>query len=80
MNARKHARAHRVSISLRRDDRGVEVTVADDGVGVDTDRIEQLPGHLGLATMRDRTRVAGGWVRLESRSGGGAQLRCWLPD
>lgn len=80
VNARKHASAHQVSISLRRDESGVEVTVADDGVGVDPDRLERLPGHLGLASVRDRARVAGGWVRLESRSGGGAQLRCWLPD
>jgi signal transduction histidine kinase len=78
INVRKHARAERVTISIRNKDSGVEVTVADDGVGVDRDA-EQKPGHRGLQTMRDRAEMTGGWCRLEQPAGGGTTLRIWVP-
>lgn len=78
INVRKHARASTVAISIRNQDRGVEVTVDDDGVGVEPGA-EQRPGHRGLQTMRDRAEMTGGWCRLEDRPGGGTTLRFWVP-
>jgi signal transduction histidine kinase len=30
--------------------------------------------------MRERAELAGGWFRIESRSGQGTTVWCWLPD
>ena len=78
INVRKHARAGTVAISIRNQDSGVEVTVCDDGVGVNS-AVEPRRGHRGLQTMQDRAEMAGGWCRLEDRPGGGTTLRFWVP-
>ena len=78
-NVQLHASANRVTIGLRPLHGGVEVTIADDGVGVDHHAWVSPPGHRGLGTMRDRAAVVGGWCRLEAASGGGTVVRFWLP-
>lgn len=79
-NARAHARATAVAIGVRRVEGGVEITVADDGVGSDPESFVSAPGHRGLATMRDRAAMTGGWLRVEARPGGGTVVRCLIPD
>jgi two-component system sensor histidine kinase UhpB len=78
-NAFRHAGATRIEASLRyeasietpslRDPAlaGLVVRVADDGRGL---MGEAEPG-MGLAGMRDRVRLMGGWVSMESSPGGG---------
>ena len=67
-NAGRHANATAVSISLRTLDGGVELRVADDGSGFrDTDPLAAgEPGHLGLASMRERADLLGGELAIES--------------
>lgn len=77
-NIRKHAKARNVLVKLVPDARGVEVAVTDDGVGFDAESISPRPGHRGLANMRDRAAVSGGWARVESDSGG-TTVRFWMP-
>jgi PAS domain S-box-containing protein len=79
VNVRKHARASTVEIALANHEGGVLVTVTDDGVGVDTDTLQDRPGHLGLAAMHDRASIAGGRLHLESAPGQGTELRLWVP-
>ena len=79
INVRKHAQADRVDIVVRSRDGGVEVTISDDGVGVDPDRLAPVPGHRGLETMRDRAEITGGWLRLEEPASGGTRLHFWIP-
>ena len=79
INVRKHAQADRVDIVVRNRDGGVEVTITDDGVGVDPDRLAPVPGHRGLETMRDRAELSGGWLRLEQPPAGGTTLHFWIP-
>jgi len=78
-NARNHASATTVEIHLIRVGDGVEVAVVDDGIGVDPETAKSPPGHRGLATMRDRVEVAGGWWQLERTGNGGTTVRFWLP-
>lgn len=70
VNAGRHACAERVSISLRTVDGDVELRVSDDGSGFESEVPlgPNEPGHIGLATMRERAELIGG--RLEIRSGG----------
>jgi signal transduction histidine kinase len=79
-NARRHARATTVRISLDDDADGVRLTVADDGVGFDVVvSSESPPGHLGLTAMRERAEMVGGWRRLTSRPGAGTVVEAWVP-
>jgi signal transduction histidine kinase len=39
-----------------------------------------LPGHLGLVSMRERARAAGGWLNLSSTPGEGTTVEFWIPD
>lgn len=67
-NAGRHAQAKQVSITLRTVDDEVELRVSDDGVGFDGEKPlgPNEPGHIGLATMRERAELIGG--RLEIRT------------
>jgi signal transduction histidine kinase len=69
VNAGRHANAKLVSITLRTVDDEVELRVSDDGTGFEGEQPlgPNEPGHIGLATMRERAELVGG--RLEIRSG-----------
>src|SRR4051812_2085000 len=77
VNAGRHAEASRVEISLREVGNRIELRVADDGKGFHgmngMDRINGVssdPGHLGLASMRERAELLDGELTLESSDRG----------
>ncbi|KYH45926.1 ATP-binding protein [Branchiibius sp. NY16-3462-2] len=80
-NVVKHAEAHELRISLRRNDDEVVMVVSDDGRGmgqVDLDgRLAQ--GHLGLASRRVRVAAAGGTLVVEPGSPTGTSVEVRLP-
>ena len=79
-NARKHAEASRIRVTLQPRDDGTLMQIVDDGVGfVPQDAIVAAPGHLGLAAIRERAEMAGGWSKLWSLPGQGTTLEVWLP-
>jgi signal transduction histidine kinase len=78
-NICKHARASRVLIVLTEQDEGALLRIWDDGEGFSQEEaFKYRPGHLGLASMRERAESAGGRLRLES-SPGGSSIRAWIP-
>jgi signal transduction histidine kinase len=78
-NARKHARAAEVEVVLEAHDRGLRVTVRDDGDGFEPSTAAWKPGHLGLGSMRDRAELAGGSLDIRSAPGEGTSVVFWLP-
>jgi PAS domain S-box-containing protein len=78
-NVRKHSRAALVTVSLEASDDGVLMRVTDDGEGFAPDDEEAARGHLGLASMRERAELAGGWCRVRSRPGSGTTVEAWVP-
>jgi len=74
MNAVKHGCAGQVSITLSCDDGGIELSIVDDGHGFgDVDPLEITePGHIGLASMRERAELLHGSLRIESSEKGTA--------
>jgi signal transduction histidine kinase len=38
-----------------------------------------VPGHLGLAAMRERAELAGGWLTIAAPRSGGTTLEVWIP-
>jgi PAS domain S-box-containing protein len=77
-NATRHSGATRIAISFEERDAGLFVQVEDDGVGFDPEATTPAD-QLGLASMRERAELAGGWSRIESRPGEGTTVSCWLP-
>ncbi|CAN5342860.1 N/A [soil metagenome] len=72
-NAIKHGKATSVTITLKRQDVKLRLTVTDDGVGF-------VPaagsGGMGLHIMRYRATMIGGTLSIESQPGGGAVVSC----
>jgi signal transduction histidine kinase len=77
-NAVKHSGAARVEIAFRGGGDELTVRVADRGRGFAPEQVEGAYG-LGLAGMRERLRIVGGGLRIESAPGGGTMLEAWLP-
>lgn len=67
-NVVKHARARRVTVVARRDGDTFEVSVSDDGRGIQPDA--GGPGRFGLTGMRERAELAGGSLRIDSGAAG----------
>ena len=79
-NARKHAEATHLRVVLQARDGGTSMQVVDDGVGfIPQDALVAAPGHLGLAAIRGRAEMAGGWSKLWSLPSEGTTLEIWLP-
>jgi signal transduction histidine kinase len=77
VNARKHASATHVVLTLHEDPDGVVLTLTDDGAG--TDSLESGPGHLGIATMRARAQADGADLTIDSRPGAGTRVSLRIP-
>jgi signal transduction histidine kinase len=79
-NVRKHAHANSVTLTLESGSGGVMLRIEDDGVGMAAADLGPAPiGHLGLATMRERAELAGGWCRIEGASSAGTTVEAWIP-
>jgi two-component system LytT family sensor kinase len=67
-------------VSLGERGAGYLVRISDDGVGFDPSREGHITGSaVGLAAMRERAELAGGWVSVESAPGEGTVVEYWLP-
>ena len=78
-NVRKHAEARTATVTLAERGGGYFVRVSDDGIGFLAERLTGVPGHLGLASMRERAELAGGWLRVASELGRGTDVEFWIP-
>ena len=80
VNAGRHADATRVELSLRAVAGRIELRVADNGQGFDGNNDFQStePGHLGLASMRERAELMDGELEIES-SGRGTRVLVLAP-
>lgn len=81
-NAVKHSEAREVTVSVARDEDAVELVVADDGRGIDHERVSRAPlrGHIGIASCAERAEAIGGRFELRTpASGRGTEARARLP-
>ncbi len=81
-NAGQHAGAGRVGLSLRPEQDGLRLTIADDGDGFQPpEPLEALAVEekWGLAEMVEQTAVMGGQLEISSVLGVGTQVRAYLP-
>jgi signal transduction histidine kinase len=81
-NVAKHAQAHNVKVSLRREDSNIKITVEDDGNGFDTSDVvshwSRAEGF-GLFSIRERLGHFGGRLEVESKPGHGTWVTLAAP-
>lgn len=77
-NARRHAAAQTITVTLSTPTRGgTQLVIQDDGCGFDTQRptLPRTDGSgMGLTTMRERATKLGGALTVRSRPGGGTKI------
>jgi signal transduction histidine kinase len=80
-NVVKHAKATEVVITVTMDDGTLRLSVEDNGVGLDKDRLMELGGERGwgLVTMSERALAVGGTCRLQSSPGLGTHVIVEVP-
>lgn len=79
MNIMKHAQAKHVGLRVTSDERELSVTIQDDGVGIDEQRIA-IPQSHGLLAMRHRIEALGGTFHIRAlRPGVGTEVCFTLP-
>ncbi|MGZ5032233.1 MAG: sensor histidine kinase [Usitatibacter sp.] len=77
-NIVKHAKASRVELNVDRVSGGLEIVIADNGVGIaDLDRAKSR--SQGLAGMIHRVRCINGVFEMHSQPGKGTRIRVFVP-
>jgi signal transduction histidine kinase len=76
-NIARYAQAQHAAISFCPGDHTLDIKVRDDGVGFDPAQIGA--GHYGLIGLRERARLIGGTLNIESAPGQGTTLKVQLP-
>lgn len=78
VNAFKHSGVESYHVHLRSSRGGVHLSVQDEGVGFDVEKM--LSGHgLGLISMRERVRFVNGEIAIRSRPHGGTTIDVDVP-
>jgi signal transduction histidine kinase len=77
-NIVKHAHATEVRVEIELDETEMTVLIADNGVGIASERREAVGSH-GLATMRHRVRSFGGHLEIDSLAPNGTKVLARLP-
>ncbi len=78
-NVVKHAHVHEAAIRVRRFGRYVGLSVSDEGQGFDPQELKETSG-IGLFSIRERTELLGGHMKVRSARGKGSRLRIVVPD
>ena len=77
-NVAKHARASKVDVILDLDEDRLALTVRDDGVGIDEERLHNTVTH-GLRGLHERAAYLGGSIRIRRGIDGGTTVAIHLP-
>ena len=71
----------RIEITVRRNETGHFITIADNGLGFDPAAIDTAEGkHIGIRNVRERLeKQCGGWLKIVSRPGEGTTATLFIP-
>ena len=78
INARKHAMAKNIKITLAAADDHLWMEIHDDGCGFDTHRPSK-DNSFGLAIMHERAEQMGGRLAVQSSPGAGTNITLEIP-
>ncbi len=77
-NAAKHSRATRAIVMLRGIRHGLQIVIKDSGRGFVLDQVRGK-GGLGLISVTERVRLAGGNCAIRSAPDQGTRIQAWIP-
>jgi signal transduction histidine kinase len=78
-NVSKHAQATEVTVRLSGSSKGTGISVRDNGKGFDPEKRQEQSKGLGLASMQERARGLGGFLRIHSLPRDGTKVCAWIP-
>ena len=78
-NITRHANATRVEVELFSNERELDLTVRDNGVGFEVDAAQHERQGLGLFNLRERALALCGTSRVQSQPGQGTEIHVHLP-
>ncbi len=81
-NVTKHAKAHRVKVSILRKGDNIRIDVEDDGVGFDYSKdyfLENKDSGFGLFNIRERLEYMGGCLEVRSKPDHGTRITLVTP-
>ena len=76
-NIANHAQAQTVEVNVQVKDKGLSMTIQDDGSGFDAASIPS--GHYGILGIKERVRLVNGSVAIQSEKGKGTLLKIEIP-
>ncbi len=76
-NACKHSQSKKVTVTLAQEGQDVRLEVRDWGIGFEPASVEK--GHFGLEGIRQRVRLLGGRLKIESAPGTGSLVQVVAP-
>jgi len=78
-NVAKHAKVAAAAVEIRHSGGLSSLTGSDNGVGIEPGRAEATDG-LGLVSIEERTRLAGGSLEIASKPNQGTSITARIPD
>ena len=79
INSYRHGYGRGQRVNVRSDEHYLTAEVSDKGPGFDTNQLNEVNGHLGVAGMRYRVEILGGHFQLLSDIGNGTTVVARLP-
>lgn len=79
MNIARHAQATETSVKMICNPNILQIEISDNGIGFDAQKAVGQSGHYGLLGMRERARILGGSLTIESQPARGTSLVLQLP-
>jgi signal transduction histidine kinase len=76
-NMKKHSGARKARVSLKSFGGKLFLSLSDEGMGFDKDRMEKA--GLGILSMQGRARLLGGEFEIHSKPGEGTRIEAWVP-
>jgi len=81
INVVKHAKARHLNINIDKNNRILEITVQDDGVGYDSksEFVKSNRQSYGLFSIQERMEDLGGSMKIDSKPGIGTKIKLLIP-
>ena len=76
-NCVKHAQCSQIDVAMRVDDDMLELSIADNGIGFDTNRGKR---GIGLRNVTSRVKKLKGTLKVESTKGKGTNVQVYIPS
>lgn len=78
-NIARHARAETVTIRFNKENGILDISVTDDGIGFEPEKMEISAEHIGLTGMKERVKLLFGHFEIDSAPGEGTTIMIKIP-